>query len=153
MSQKRAEQPDHLITAAVYEASKARGYPWEAGVFPLVRSRVRQLLQDLKDPAMVELLAQVLAERDKEQFNVTYSLNPRSLDLARLMVDVPDEAWRWALWEYKLPLGRLRDSVGYWLGVWRDALDTDRPENVMRAKKMLDLLWEHHLFDLEPITL
>ena len=132
------KSPDQAVTASIYDELQARGLTLLA--YGLVRGRVKQLLQDMGDPAQVELLALWLAQRAGEKFGVTYSLNQRSLALARVALDVPDGAWRWALWLWKLPPGRYRDSVDYWLGRWRDGLDVYDDRMVTEAQEMLQRL-------------
>lgn len=145
MTKKTTRTPEQEIASAIYERLRDRhGVKME--VFAAVVRQVRNLLAEVKDPNEVELVCLALADRDQENFSAFYSLNWGSYEYFRHELDIPDGAWKWALWAYKLEPGPVQQSADYWLALWKD--DPTQAPRVQRMLQQLEIMG----LDLEEVT-
>ncbi len=138
-------EDDPLIGIAerIYEEASAHGSK-SRGLFTSLLRRVRDLLDEVKDPAEVELVCLLIAENDKETFVAYRSLAWNSFEWFRDRAGVPPGTWRYALRLRGLPEGTLRESVDYWFGELKDAGDRGDGGQQSLAQTMMDRLLEKH---------
>src|ERR1035437_4271102 len=137
--------PQQLITARLYEYFKTLGIPLP--MFGAIKRRVKFLIDETKDPDMVELVVMSVAREELDNFSILLSLGAMGFDYSRRLLDVPEGAWEYALWEDKLIENEgsstsddkvaLRRSIGYWLGKWRDAEASYDDSGMKTAEKWL----------------
>ncbi len=132
MTSPSAEQ---VIAGNLWEQTKARGRK-PTWMFIAVRRRLQQILDDVKDPFQVELLARRIEEEDGERFSAS-ALSYARYEFWRDQLQVPEGAWEYALMAHLLPAGRDQDSVDYWVAQWQDAITSDHMDGVIEAREML----------------
>ena len=127
-------RPD-LITTAIYERAREAGCPLR-GLYPSTLRRVRELCEEVGDDDQVEVVALAALELDGVGFVAHRTLSWGTFEYVRDSLRVPDGGWGYALLVLRLPEGRARDSVDYWLRRWRDADGVDEVE-ADRARRQL----------------
>jgi hypothetical protein len=143
-SPRRKSDPVDEIAGAVYEAYKARFGQPSRSFYPSIRRRIKEILAEVRDRDEVELVALTMIDLDDEGFSAGHSLNWGSYDRVRSALHVPDGAWRYALWRYRLhgTDARLLNHVDYWLSAWEDAVLDGAEDDAYEAEQMLKKLWD-----------
>jgi hypothetical protein len=108
--------------------------------FPAVVKRVSDLLAEAGDADMVQLVCLEAIRSTGAGFEAMKHLGPVMFDVVRSRLEVPDGAWRYALWTDQCDDRRARRSAEYWLGLWADCEDAYDRGGSARARAMLDKL-------------
>lgn len=106
-------------------------------LYPALLQRTRELLQSGLPPAKIEYAILRQMDRAPERFSPHYSLQWTYFDamVHACEEDVPEGAWEEACWEWYLPASdRRKRSANYWLGLWKDAQEANKPEIESRAR-------------------
>jgi hypothetical protein len=133
--------PEQDIVDRIYADLQETGVP-----MPLHRAvvkRVSSFLQDVDDRALVELVIRESVRADGANFSIPFTLDPVAFEHTRRRLDIPDGAWRYALWAYDCDRPDLKQSVEYWINAWRDGIDAEDGAIVERAREMLAKLMDY----------
>lgn len=134
---KRAEKTLDLYKR-IEEKLRSRGITPNYGA---LRKRVNDIIKEVEDIDEIELVLYTLIDDSHEDFASWKDFNWLSYERSKESLEVPDGAWRFALWSYTLQNPKVRDSVNYWLGEWYDAAEDWDQEKIDNAKYKLELLW------------
>lgn len=142
--------PDKIttLTNLLYEAAKKRG---DAPLYPALRKKMNDITSEVSDMDEIELVCLTIID-DSIDFASWKNLAWTSYEYMRNSLEVPDGAWKFALWAYHLTNGQVRESINYWLGVWYDAVQSDEEYQRDRAKNQLDNLWMKHKEPAKQVT-
>lgn len=119
--------------------------------FPAVIKRVADLLAETGDADMVWLVCLEAIRGTGASFEAMKHLGPVMFDVVRSKLEIPDGAWRYALWADQCEDAKARASADYWLGVWADAAEAYEAAGQERAREMLDKLLGLHE-EIEELT-
>lgn len=119
--------------------------------FPAVVKRVSDLMAETGDADMVWLVCLEAIRGTGAQFEAMKHLGPVMFDVVRSRLQVPDGAWRYALWADQCDNPRAKWSAEYWLGEWADAEEAFDQARIERARSMLDKVLGLHE-EIEELT-
>lgn len=138
---KKKSKLDEVIDN-VYYAIKAREMA-DKTLFPALRKRLTDIHAEIKDYDQLELVCLTILD-DANEFNVWKDFNWVYFEMVRDTLEVPEGAWKYALWSYKSKDRKLQETVNAWLGRWYDGnLDRDL-EEIAHAQNGLENLWLKH---------
>jgi hypothetical protein len=128
-------------TAAEISKYKPRGgwFSSHIAAIELVKRRIKEFGEDA-----TELVALYGARTRSGEYDPLAALSILAFEVVRRDLEIPDGAWAYALWAYKLEGGPVKTSAEYWLTRWKDG--EDLPDSAEGAKmmeasrKMLDIL-------------
>lgn len=127
------------VVDAIYFAVKARQGTTKT-LFPALKKRITDLVNEVKDADQVELVCLTILD-DSHEFSAWKDFNWVYFEMIRDSLEVPDGAWKYALWSYRTKDAKIQESVNYWLGKWFDGvLDRDM-EEIVAAQSGLENLW------------
>ena len=128
-------------TKAEVEKFKPRGGAFASHIaaVEMVRRRMAEF-----GPDATELVALYGVRTRQGDYDPLASLSILSFEWVRRELEVPDGAWGYALWAYKLEPGSRKASADYWLIRWKDgeghpdSVEGDRM--IAQSKRMLAVL-------------
>ena len=113
-------------------------------LFSALKKRVGDLADEVGDLDQLELVLITILD-DALNFSVWKDFNWVWYEYTRDSLEVPEGAWKYALWSYRNPKNaKLQESVNYWLGEWMDAASISDPKGIERARNGLENLWMTH---------
>ena len=108
--------------------------------FPVLRRRVRDLIQEFKDPDMVAVVCAEIIETRRGAFSALASLSFYHFVFVRDGLSYPPGAWHYARWLFDEQNLKVYASIDHWLADWRDAVANGDMDKQLRAARMLKRL-------------
>ena len=136
------KEKDRLTTLVdrLYEIIKSNNSGQNKTLYPSLRKRVADLVDQVNDFDEVELVLRTIID-DSYEFSVWKSFNWVYYEMVRDSLEVPDGAWKYALWSYGQKEKKVQESVNYWLGLWFDAAQEGDTKGIDKAKNGIENLW------------
>lgn len=128
------------VVSTLYEILKKESKGQKV-LYSALRKRVSDLADEAEDLDQVELVCRTIID-DTVDFSVWKNFNWVYYEFIRDSLEVPNGAWRYALWSYKT--SDVQESVNFWLGEWMDADQIGDKKAIEKARNGLENLWMKH---------
>lgn len=141
---KKKTRLDEVIDNIYYAIKAMEKKKIDHTLFPSLKKRVSDIYAEVKDYDQVELVCLTIFD-DSYDFHVWKDFSWVHYEWIRDSLEVPEGAWKYALWSYKSKDAKLQETINAWLGRWYDGnLDLDL-EAIAHAQNGLENLWlKHH---------
>ncbi len=133
-------QITNRVATTVCELAARDGIPTDGTTYGMLHSYAAEVLKYASGADELTLVLLECVRTDAIKIDSTTMAKWYTYRLVREELDIPDEAWSYALWAEQLEDGQARDSADYWLALWYASARIGDTPDVARARSMLKLL-------------